>query len=130
MPTVRYVCVSNDERLHVSPTLIAYGALGLAIVSEVSGSSLLGKTDQFSRLIPTLGVVVCFAASLFFLSHALRVLPLGMAYAIWAGLGIVLTALVGWIVLRQPLDAAAMVGIAMIVGGVVIMRLFSTAAGH
>ncbi len=114
----------------MSPLFLAYGALTLAIVSEVSGSSLLAKSEQFSRLMPTLGVIICFAASLFFLSHALKTIPLGVAYAIWAGLGIVLTALVGWIMLRQPLDAAAMVGIAMIVGGVVIMRLFSTAAGH
>lgn len=114
----------------MSPTLVAYGALALAIVSEVTGSSFLTKSEQFSKLLPSLGVLVFFALSLFFLSYALKTLPLGVAYAIWAGLGIVLTAAVGWVVFRQPLDGAAMIGIALIVSGVVVMRLFSTAASH
>ncbi len=116
--------------MEMTPTLMAYGALGLAIVCEVTGSSLLALSQQFSKLLPTIGMGLFFVASLFFLSHALKVLPLGVAYAIWAGVGMILTALVGLVVFRQSLDVGAMVGIAMIVGGVIVMRVFSTAGGH
>lgn len=112
------------------PTLVAYGALGLAIICEVTGSSLLLKSQQFSKLVPTVGMAACFVAAMYFLSQALKVLPLGVAYAIWAGVGIILTALIGLVFFRQPLDIPAMIGIAMIVGGVVVMRAFSTVGGH
>jgi small multidrug resistance pump len=114
----------------MNPVLVAYGALGLAIVSEVIGTSLLLKSEQFTKLVPTIAMGVFFVMSLFFLSHALKVLPLGVAYAIWGGLGIVLTSAVGLFVFRQSLDLAAVLGIGLIVSGVVVMRLFSQAAGH
>jgi|TARA_B100000749_G_C18230659_1_gene384098 small multidrug resistance pump len=110
--------------------LIAFGALGLAIVGEVAGSALLQKTEQFTRPIPTVAMAFCFAASLYFLSHALKVIPLGIAYAIWAGLGIVLTALVSFAVYKMALDAWAVFSIALIVTGVVIMNTLSTSGGH
>ena len=114
----------------MSPTMIAYGALALAILSEVTGSSLLQKSEQFSRLWPTVGMVLFFVASFFFLSQALKIIPLGVAYAIWGGLGIVLTALIGVFVFRLTLDAAAMVGIALIVSGVIVMNVFASSASH
>ncbi|MET2825661.1 DMT family transporter [Mesorhizobium shangrilense] len=114
----------------MSPTLIAYGALALAIICEVTGSSLLQKSEQFSRLIPTLAMALCFVAALFFLSQALKLIPLGVAYAIWAGLGIVLTSLVSVFVFRFTLDAAALAGIALIVSGVVVMNVFSNSVAH
>ena len=112
------------------PLLVAYGALALAIVSEVTGSSLVQRSEQFSKLWPTLGAIACFVVSLFFLSHALKAIPLGVAYAIWGGVGIVLTALIGIVVFRFTLDAPAWIGIAMIVGGVLVMNLFSNSAVH
>lgn len=112
------------------PVVIAHLALAFAIVSEVIGSTFLQKSEQFTRLWPTMAMVVCYVASFYALSHALKVLPLGIAYAIWAGLGIVLTAVIGFVVLRQALDLAACVGMALIVAGVVVMNVFSRTAGH
>ncbi|TPW32629.1 multidrug efflux SMR transporter [Martelella alba] len=114
----------------MNPVLVAYGALAVAIISEVIGSTLLQKSEGFTRLLPTLGVAVFYIIAFFLLSQALKAIPLGVAYAIWAGLGIVLTAAISVVYLRQPLDLAGMIGIAMIVGGVVVMNLFSTTAGH
>ncbi|MEB3735114.1 multidrug efflux SMR transporter [Halopseudomonas pachastrellae] len=102
--------------------------IGLAIVGEVAGSALLQKTEQFTRPIPTVAMAFCFAASLYFLSHALKVIPLGIAYAIWAGLGIVLTAL-SFAVYKMALDAWAVFSIALIVTGVVIMNIYRLQAG-
>ncbi len=73
----------------MSITVIAYAALGLAIICEVAGSSFLQKSEQFSKLVPTLAMGILYAAAFFLLSQALKVLTLGVAYAIWAGLGIV-----------------------------------------
>lgn len=114
----------------MNPTLFAYGALGLAIVSEVTGSSFLVKSEQFSKIGPTIAMTVFFFLSLFLLSQALKVLPLGVAYAIWGGLGIVLTAIVSVVVFKQTLDLWAIVGIAMIVGGVVVMNVLSHSVSH
>ncbi|SDF20291.1 DMT family transporter [Limimaricola pyoseonensis] len=109
---------------------LAYGTLALAIVAEVSGSTLLQKSDGFTRLAPTLGMVALYVVSFYLLALTLRVIPLGVAYAIWAGLGIVLTAAIGAVLLGQRLDLPAIAGIAMIVGGVLVMNLFSGSTGH
>lgn len=114
----------------MNPILVAYASLALAIVCEVTGSSLLQKSEQFSRLLPSLASGLCFVAALFFLSHALKVIPLGVAYAIWAGVGIVLTAIIGVVVFRFTLDAAALIGMALIVSGVIVINVFSRSAVH
>lgn len=114
----------------MNPLFIAYGSLALAIVCEVTGSSLLQKTEQFSKLVPTVAMGLCFVASLFFLSQALKVIPLGIAYAIWGGLGIVLTALISVFVFRFALDAWALVGIGLIVSGVIVMNTLSHSVTH
>lgn len=114
----------------MNPIIIAYGSLALAIVCEVIGSSLLQKSDQFSKLVPTIGMGMFFIVSLFFLSQALKVIPLGVAYAIWGGLGIVLTALIGVVFFRFALDTWAIVGIGLIVSGVIVMNTLSHSAGH
>jgi small multidrug resistance pump len=110
--------------------LVAYGALAAAITSEVAGTTFLQKSEQFTRPGPTIIMALCYAASFFFLSQALKHLPLGIAYAIWGGLGIVLTAIIGMVVFRQSLDVPAYVGIALIVAGVVVTQVFSQSAGH
>ncbi|MBT1159667.1 multidrug efflux SMR transporter [Aminobacter anthyllidis] len=112
------------------PLMLAYGALTIAIVCEVAGTAFLLKSEQFSRVVPTLAMAVFYAGSFFFLSQALRALPLSVAYAIWGGVGIILTAGVGVLVFRQPLDLPACIGIAMIVGGVVVVNGFSHAVSH
>ena len=106
---------------------VSYLALGGAILCEVMGSSLLLKSEQFTKVGPAIGMAACYAVSLYLLSIALKALSLGVAYAIWSGLGIVLPAVVSVLVFRQTLDAITMLGIAMIVGGVVVMNLTSNA---
>lgn len=114
----------------MKPTLFHYGALGAAIACELVGTTLLQKSEQFTRFAPTLFMVLFFAGSFFFLSHALKAIPIGIAYAVWAGVGVVLTAFIGVAVFRQTLDVAAIAGIAMIAGGVVVVNAFSNSAMH
>ncbi|AKG07631.1 quaternary ammonium transporter [Moraxella bovoculi] len=108
----------------------AYALLALAIISEVTGSTFLAKSDGFGKLIPTSITLVCFAIAFYLLSHVVKVIPLGMTYAIWSGVGIVLTALIGMFVLKQHLDIPAMIGIGFIIVGVIIMNIFSSSAAH
>jgi small multidrug resistance pump len=108
----------------------AYLSLAIAIGLEIVGTSLLQRSAQFTRLWPTLGMAICYIASFYLLSLSLRVLPLGIAYAIWSGLGIVLIALIGFMVFGQKLDLPAVIGLALIVAGVVVVNLFSKTAGH
>lgn len=114
----------------MNPLFAAYAVLGAAIMLEVSGTSLLKASQQFTKLWPSVGALLCFTASLYCLSVALKAIPLGVAYAIWAGLGIVLTAIVSVVVFQTTLDAWALVGIAMIVGGVLVMNLLSGSVAH
>ncbi|MGN0935179.1 MULTISPECIES: SMR family transporter [unclassified Acinetobacter] len=109
---------------------LAYGLLSLAIISEVIGSIFLVKSEGFTKLAPSLAVAVLFCLAFYLLSQVIKVIPLGIAYAIWAGVGIVLTALIGYFIFRQSLDLPAMLGIGLIVSGVVVINLFSTSAGH
>jgi small multidrug resistance pump len=108
----------------------AYLYLGLAIVSEVIGTTALKASDSFTRPLPSLVTVGCYALSFYLLTFSLRVLPTGIAYAIWSGVGIVLISLVSWFWFKQTLDLAAIAGLAMIVGGVMVINLFSKSVGH
>ena len=107
-----------------------YLILLLAIVCEVIATSALKQTEQFTRLIPSLVTLAGYAGAFYFLSMVLRDIPLGIAYAIWSGAGIVLVVLVGWLVFKQHLDLPAIIVICMILGGVVVINLFSESAGH
>ena len=109
---------------------MTYAFLFTAIVLEVIGTSALKASEQFTRLLPILVMVACYGTSFFFLSLVLRTLPVGIAYAIWSGLGIVLISLVGVIWFKQSLDVPALIGLALIVSGVVVVNLFSKAIGH
>ena len=114
----------------MSPTIIAYGYLAIAIICEVVGTTFLVKSEQFTRLVPTMIMGVLYAISFYLLTQAIKTIPLGIAYALWGGLGIVLTSLVGVFFFKQSLDTAAVVGIAMIVGGVVVMNVLSNSVVH
>ncbi|NYR10698.1 multidrug efflux SMR transporter [Psychrobacter sp. BI730] len=114
----------------MSPTTIAYGYLTIAIICEVVGTTFLVKSEQFTRLVPTLMMGALYAVSFYLMAQTLKTIPLGIAYALWGGLGIVLTSLVGVVLFKQNLDTAAVVGIAMIVGGVVVMNLLSNSVVH
>lgn len=107
-----------------------YLFLSLAIVLEVIGSSFMKASDGFTKMIPTAITIVSYIACFFFLSQAVKYIPLGTAYAIWAGLGIVLTALISVVVFKQSLDIPAIIGILLIVAGVVVMNFFSKTAAH
>jgi small multidrug resistance pump len=104
--------------------------LAIAIVAEVSGTSFLKASEGFTKLLPSLFVVVGYGLAFFFLSLTLKEIPVGIAYAIWAGTGVTLIATVGWLFLGQKLDAPAIIGIALIVAGVVVMNLFSKTVTH
>lgn len=120
----------NTGILAMSPTIIAYVYLAIAIICEVVGTTFLVKSEQFTRLVPTLIMGVLYAISFYLLTQAIKTIPLGIAYALWGGLGIVLTSLVGVFFFKQSLDTAAVVGIAMIVGGVVVMNVLSNSVVH
>lgn len=110
--------------------VITYFYLALAIAAEVIGTSALKAAEGFTRPWPSVVVVVGYGLAFFLLSLVLRSLPVGIAYAIWAGLGIVLVTVAGVVVYGETPDLPAVAGIAMIVGGVVVIQLFSKVAAH
>tara|TARA_R110002050_G_scaffold73014_4_gene157271 strand:- start:208 stop:540 length:333 start_codon:yes stop_codon:yes gene_type:complete len=99
--------------------------LSVAILTEVVATSALKASDGFSKLAPSIVVVVGYVLSFYFLSLALKSIPVGVAYATWAGLGIVLITLIAWVMYGQKLDLGALVGMTFILVGVVVMNLFS-----
>ena len=113
------------------PSFIAiYLPLLAAIVLEVAGTTALQASQQFTRPLPTATMAVSYLAAFYFLSLALRAIPVGIAYAIWSGLGIALISLVGWVVFRQKLDLAAFIGLSLIVAGVIVVNVFSKSVVH
>lgn len=109
----------------------AYLILFGAIICEIIGTSALHASAQFTRLGPSLVVAVCYTCAIVGLAFTFKVIPMGIAYAIWSGLGIVLISVVGWTVFGQRLDAPAVIGLGMIVGGVVVVNVFSgSVTGH
>lgn len=106
---------------------LPYLYLAIAIVAEVIGTSALKAAAGFTRPLPSLVVVIGYGTAFYFLSLALKSIPVGVAYAIWSGVGVALITLIGWLVFKQRLDTAALAGIALIVAGVVVIQLFSRA---
>ncbi|WP_395824965.1 DMT family transporter [Collimonas sp.] len=102
----------------------------IAIIAEVVATSALKASAEFTRLIPSIVVVSGYLIAFYFLSLTLRTLPVAIVYAMWSGIGIALIALVGWLVLKQSLDAAALIGIGLIVSGVLVMNIFSKSLPH
>lgn len=105
-------------------------ALIIAIVAEVIGTTALKASNEFTQLVPSLIVVVGYGTAFYFMSISMRVLPVGIMYAIWSGMGIVLISLLGWLVYKQSLDVPAMLGVILIITGVVIINVFSKSVGH
>ena len=99
--------------------------LAIAIVSEVIATSALKASLEFTRLVPSSIVVVGYASSFYFLSLTLRSIPLGIAYAVWSGVGVVLISLAGWWIYDQRLDVTAVIGIGLITSGVILLNLSS-----
>lgn len=104
--------------------------LGIAIFAEVIGTTALKATDGFSKIGPSLIVVLAYAASFYFLSLTLKIIPVGVAYAVWSGVGIVLIAIAGWWFFGQTIDKAGILGIALIGAGVIVLNTFSQTGVH
>ena len=109
---------------------MGYLYLGIAVAAEVIATSALKASDGFTRPLPTVVVALGYGIAFYFLSLVLKTVPVGVAYAIWSGAGIVLIGLIGWLVLKQPLDLPAMLGMGLIVAGVVVINLFSKSVAH
>ncbi|MEZ5785403.1 MAG: SMR family transporter [Xanthobacteraceae bacterium] len=109
---------------------ISYAFLAISIIAEVIATSALKASEGFTRFVPSAVVAVGYATSFYFLSLTLKVLPVGIVYAIWSGIGIVLISAIGWVLYGQKLDTAAMAGMALIVAGVLVINLLSRSAGH
>lgn len=108
----------------------AYAALGLAIVAEVIATSALKASEGFTRPGPSAIVVLGYGLAFYCLSLTLKIVPVGVAYAVWSGLGIVLITVAGYVLYRQRIDAAALIGMALIVAGVAVIQLFSKTTTH
>ena len=107
-----------------------YLSLILAILFEVAWAVLLKYTENFTRLWPSVATIVTYLAALYFLNITVRTMPVGIAYAIWAGCGMVLIALLGVVLLKQNLDLAAIIGLTLIIAGVLVLNLGSKSAIH
>ena len=104
--------------------------LAVAIISEVIATSFLKSAEGFTRFCPSLVVVVGYLLAFYLLSLTLKTIPVGVAYAIWSGVGIVLIALSGWFFLGQSLDTSAVIGLTLIVAGVIVINVFSRTVAH
>ena len=110
--------------------MTGYLHLTIAILAEVFATSLLKATEDFTKFWPSVAVVVGYGVAFYFLTLALRHIPIGIAYAVWAGAGIVLIAVIGAVVYKQVPDLAAVIGMALIVAGIVVIHLFSKTGAH
>ena len=106
-----------------------YLILALAVLAETVGTSALQASQQFTKLVPSVVVVIAYGLAFYLLGIALKFFPVGIAYAIWSGLGICFIAIIGWVVFGQKLDLAAILGIGMILAGILVINLFSH-SGH
>jgi small multidrug resistance pump len=107
-----------------------YLYLTIAVVFEVVATTALKETQGFTRLAPSLVVVVAYGFAFYFLALVLRTMPVGVVYALWSGAGILLVTSIGWLWFRQVLDVPALAGMALILAGVVVINLFSKTLVH
>ena len=107
---------------------MAYAYLLIAILSEVLATSMLKASDGFTKLIPSIVTLIGYSVSFYFLSMVLKYIPIGISYAIWSGLGIVLISIVGLLVFKQDLDMPGIFGMVLIISGVIVIHLFSGSA--
>ncbi len=109
---------------------MGYWYLAIAIVAEVIATNALKASDEFTKLIPSIIVVISYSVAFYFLALVLRTIPVGVAYAIWAGVGVVLVALVSVVIFKQIPDIPAVIGMTLIICGVVIIYVFSKTVGR
>ena len=109
---------------------MSYFYLTIAIIAEVAATSALKASEEFTRLVPSMIVVIGYGIAFYFLTLVLRVIPVGITYAIWSGLGIVLVTVVGIFLYKQTPDLPAIIGMGLIVAGVVVINVFSKTVSH
>jgi len=107
-----------------------FGILFLAILSEVIATTSLKFSEGFTKLIPSVVVVIGYGLSFYLLSISLKVIPIGVAYAIWSGVGLILTVIAGMIIWRETLDWARLTGIVLIIAGIILINVFSKVPTH
>lgn len=110
--------------------MLAYLYLGIAIIAEVIATTALRASEGFTQLWPSTISIAGYVVAFYFLSLTLRTMPVGVAYAIWSGVGIVLISLAGWLIYKQLLDLPAIIGMGLIMAGVIVINLFSKTAVH
>lgn len=104
--------------------------LAIAIVGEVIATSFLRASSGFTQLVPSIVVVVGYCVTFYFFSLALQTIPVGIGYAIWSGVGIILVSIIAFFAYGQTLDLPALIGIGLILAGVLVINLFSQSSGH
>ena len=109
---------------------MAYSYLAIAIIAEVIATSALKASEEFTKVVPSLIVLIGYGVAFYFLTLVLRTIPVGVTYAIWSGLGIVLVTIAGVILYKQIPDLPAVLGMGLIVAGVIVINVFSKTAGH
>ena len=109
---------------------MAYIYLAIAIIAEVAATSALKASEEFTKLVPSMIVIVGYGIAFYLLTLVLRSIPVGVTYAVWAGVGIVLVAIVGAVPYKQIPDIPAIIGMGLIVAGVVVINLFSKTLFH
>ena len=109
---------------------MAYLYLGLAILAEIIATSALKASEEFTKLVPSMVVLTGYGAAFYFMTLVLRTIPIGVTYAIWSGVGIVLIAIVGAIFYKEIPDLPAVIGMGLIISGVIVIHLFSNTVTH
>ena len=109
---------------------MAYLYLSIAIIAEVMATSSLKASEEFTKPIPSILVIVGFLVALYFMTLTLRTIPVGITYAIWSGLGIVLVGLISFILYKEIPDFPAIIGMGLIISGVVVINVFSKTISH
>ena len=134
MPVVRALLAAGacpaQKEVCMNPAATAYLQLGAAIMVEVAATAFLKQSDGMSRLLPTVASLLGYGISFFLLSKVLDIVPMGISYGIWSGIGIVLVSLMGLLFFGQKLDLAACIGLGLIVLGVLVINFFSGSMPH
>jgi small multidrug resistance pump len=129
-PKSQEECVRNPHSTKTQSIKMGYIYLAIAVLAEVAGTSFLKATEGFTRPGPTAFVLVAYGLAFWMLSLSLKTMTVAVVYALWCGAGIALIALIGWFLLKQPLDLPALIGIGLILAGVVVINLFSSSVRH
>ncbi len=119
-----------EQKIELKKDFMAYLYLLIAIIVEVAATSALKASAEFTKLIPSLIVLFGYGTAFYFMTLVLRTIPIGITYAVWSGIGIVLVAIVGALMYKEIPDTPAIIGMTLIISGVVVIHVFSKTVGH